>query len=463
MGNSEGKSLWGGRFESSTDETFKKFNRSFGFDARLFEADIEGSVGHCDGLVAAGVISGAEGALIKSALNELAKRAVADRSFLDDEDCEDVHSFIEKHLIASIGDVGRKVHTGRSRNDQVTTALRIWLRRELDAASEAVRKFQAALVESAERHRDAVIPGYTHLQRAQPILWAHWCLAYFEMLERDRERISDARKRVNIMPLGSGAISGSGFRVDRAGVASSLGFDGITRNSLDAVSDRDFVIEAASVAATAMMHLSRFAEDLIIYSSAEFGLIRLGDAISTGSSLMPQKKNPDALELIRGKSARVFGHHAALLTLMKGLPLAYNKDMQEDKEALFDTLDTLISSLEVSSIVLRNIDLDEDRAKNAATVGFLNATELADYLVRKGLPFRTAHDIVGGLVLKAIESECELSELSLETLKGFSDLITEDVYTSLDIRSALCAKDVAGGTAPSRVAEAIEDAKRRIL
>ncbi len=463
MGNSEGKGLWGGRFESSTDETFKKFNRSFGFDVRLFEADIEGSVGHCDGLVVAGVISEAEGALIKSALNELAKRAVADPSFLDDEDCEDVHSFIETHLIASIGDVGRKVHTGRSRNDQVTTALRIWLRRELDAASEAVRKFQAALVESAERHRDAVIPGYTHLQRAQPILWAHWCLAYFEMLERDRERISDARKRVNIMPLGSGAISGSGFRVDRAGVASSLGFDGITRNSLDAVSDRDFVIEAASVAATVMMHLSRFAEDLIIYSSAEFGLIRLGDAISTGSSLMPQKKNPDALELIRGKSARVFGHHAALLTLMKGLPLAYNKDMQEDKEALFDTLDTLISSLEVSSIVLRNIDLDEDRAKIAATVGFLNATELADYLVRKGLPFRTAHDIVGGLVLKAIESGCELSELSLETLKGFSDLITEDVYTSLDIRSALCAKDVAGGTAPSRVAEAIEDAKRRIL
>ncbi|MFM8439791.1 MAG: argininosuccinate lyase, partial [Acidobacteriota bacterium] len=330
MGNSEGKGLWGGRFESSTDETFKKFNRSFGFDVRLFEADIEGSVGHCDGLVVAGVISEAEGVLIKSALNELAKRAVADPSFLDDEDCEDVHSFIETHLIASIGDVGRKVHTGRSRNDQVTTALRIWLRRELDAASEAVRKFQAALVESAERHRDAVIPGYTHLQRAQPILWAHWCLAYFEMLERDRERISDARKRVNIMPLGSGAISGSGFRVDRAGVASSLGFDGITRNSLDAVSDRDFVIEATSVAATAMMHLSRFAEDLIIYSSAEFGLIRLGDAISTGSSLMPQKKNPDALELIRGKSSRVFGHHAALLTLMKGLPLAYNKDMQED-------------------------------------------------------------------------------------------------------------------------------------
>jgi len=463
MGKSEGKSLWGGRFESSTDETFKKFNRSFGFDVRLLEADIEGSVGHCDGLVAAGVISEAEGALIKSALNELAKRAVANPSLLEDEDCEDVHSFIEKHLIASIGDVGRKVHTGRSRNDQVTTALRLWLRRELDAASEAARKFQAALIESAERHRDAVIPGYTHLQRAQPILWAHWCLAYYEMLGRDRERISDARKRANIMPLGSGAISGSGFRVDRASVASSLGFDGVTRNSLDAVSDRDFVIETASVAATAMMHLSRFAEDLIIYSSAEFGLIRLGDAISTGSSLMPQKKNPDALELIRGKSARVFGHHTALLTLMKGLPLAYNKDMQEDKEALFDTLDTLISSLEVSSIVLRNLDLDEDRAKNAATVGFLNATELADYLVRKGLPFRTAHDIVGGLVLKAIESGCELSELSLETLNGFSDLITEDVYASLEIRSALCAKDVAGGTAPSRVAEAIEDAKRRIL
>src|SRR5256884_7898239 len=315
-----------------------------------------------------------------------------------------------------IGDLGRKLHTGRSRNDQVATDLRLWLREEIDKLAVALRSAQEALLDLAEANRDAVIPGYTHLQRAQPILFAHWCLAYFEMLARDRERLAEVRKRVNVLPLGSAALAGTSYPIDREAVARSLDFGSVSRNSLDAVSDRDFCVEFAGAASLIMMHLSRLAEDIILYSTTEFVFFELGDAVATGSSLMPQKKNPDSMELVRGKAGRVFGHLIALLTVMKGLPLAYNKDMQEDKEAIFDTVDTATNCLTVSATVLRNIRVNQSRARQAATRGNLNATELADYLVRKGMPFRQAHETVGRIVTLAVDRGCELGELPLAEL-----------------------------------------------
>jgi argininosuccinate lyase len=322
---------------------------------------------------------------------------------------------------------------------------------------------QAALIAAAERHQTAVIPGYTHLQRAQPVLWAHWCLAYFEMLERDRDRLADARKRINIMPLGSGALAGTGYPIDREAVASGLGFDGVSHNSLDGVSDRDFAMEFVGCTAFVMVHLSRLAEDLILYCSTEFGLVELSDAVSSGSSLMPQKKNPDALELLRGKSGRVFGHHAALLATMKGLPLAYNKDMQEDKEAVFDTVDTVDICLRVAAVVLDNLIVNETHARDAASTGYLNATELADHLVRKGVPFREAHDVVGKSVLYAIGQQKELHDLSLGELRRFSKKIDNDVFDALSLDKTLAAKDTIGGTSPKRVRQAIKDAKRSLI
>ena len=308
---------------------------------------------------------------------------------------EDVHSFVESRLIELVGDVGRKLHTGRSRNDQVATDFRLWLRSSIDDLNETIRDAQTSLLDFAEANRDVVIPGYTHLQRAQPVLLAHWCLAYFEMLTRDRERLSEARRRVNVMPLGSAALAGTSFPIDRERLATELGFEGVSRNSLDAVSDRDFCVEFLSACSLIMVHLSRLAEDIILYATSEFGLFELGDAIATGSSLMPQKKNPDSMELVRGKSGRVFGDLMALLTTLKGLPLAYNKDMQEDKEAVFDAFDTVSASLRVTATVLRNLGVNKERAAAAASSGYMNATELADYLVRKGMPFRDAHEIVG--------------------------------------------------------------------
>ncbi|HJZ70082.1 MAG TPA: argininosuccinate lyase, partial [Blastocatellia bacterium] len=347
--------LWGGRFKDQADAEFARFNASFAFDRRLIEADITGSLAHAEALAAAGILADDEARRIAWGLNEIMRRAREDRSFLDSRDAEDVHSFVEAELVATIGDVGYKLHTGRSRNDQVATDLRLFLRGEIDTIGEILRDVQRALIELAEANSDVVIPGYTHLQRAQPILFAHYLLAYYEMLKRDRGRFAEVRARVNRLPLGAGALAGTGFVLDREMVARRLGFDGLCENSIDAVSDRDFVIEFIGAAAITMMHLSRLAEDFIIYSTAEFGFVELSDVVSTGSSLMPQKKNPDSLELIRGKAGRVFGHHAAVLVTMKGLPLAYNKDMQEDKEALFDTIDTLGGSLRVMSTVLQNI------------------------------------------------------------------------------------------------------------
>ncbi|HSF22867.1 MAG TPA: argininosuccinate lyase, partial [Blastocatellia bacterium] len=357
--------LWGGRFTGQADAGFAEFNSSFAFDRRLIDADIEASLAHADALVAAGVLTEGEAGKIGEGLREINRRAREETGYLDSRDAEDVHSFVEAELVAAIGDAGYKLHTGRSRNDQVATDLRLFLRREIDDAAGLIRDLQRALLGLAEANQGTIIPGYTHLQRAQPILFAHYLLAYFEMLNRDRARLAETRKRVNQLPLGAGALAGTGFGIDREAVARRLRFEGLCRNSSDAVSDRDFVIEFIGAAAISMVHLSRLAEDLVIYSTSEFGFVELADAVSTGSSLMPQKKNPDSLELIRGKAGRVFGHHTAMLATMKGLPLAYNKDMQEDKEALFDTIDTLTGSLRVMTAVLGNIRVNGERAQAA--------------------------------------------------------------------------------------------------
>ena len=344
-------------------------------------------------------------------------------------------------LIELIGDAGRKLHAGRSRNDQVATAFRLWLRDEITEISVRARELQRALVDAAERQRNAVIPGYTHLQKAQPVLWAHWCLAYYEMLERDRERLAENRRRTNISPLGSAALTGTSYAIDRESVARELGFEGVTANSLDAVSDRDFAIEFVGACSLLMVHLSRLAEDVIIYCSNEFGFLELSDAVSTGSSIMPQKKNADAMELIRGKAGRIFGHHAALLATLKGLPLAYNKDLQEDKEAVFDTVDNVKMCLRVAAIVMENLSVNETRAREAAEQGYLNATELADYMVRKGVPFRTAHDIAGKIVLHAIGQGMELNDLGLDELRRFSNKIEPDIFPRSGPRAdAACQK-----------------------
>jgi argininosuccinate lyase len=455
----ESKNLWGGRFTGKADERFVEFNRSFGFDRRLFEADITASMAHCEGLRGAAVLTDAEAAQVRNGLQTILKRAERDAEYFDGLPAEDVHSFVESRLVQLIGDTGRKLHTGRSRNDQVATDLRLWLRATIDLTIEKLSDAQLALLDLAESHTDAVLPGYTHLQRAQPVLFAHWCLAYFEMLARDRERLAGSRKRVNVMPLGSAALAGTSYGIDREAVARELGFESVSRNSLDAVSDRDFCVEFTSACSLVMLHLSRLAEDIIIYSTVEFGFLELSDAVATGSSIMPQKKNPDSMELVRGKAGRVFGHLSGLLATLKGLPLAYNKDMQEDKEALFDAADTVNASLEVTATVLRNVRVRVERAREASSRGYMNATELADYLARKGMPFREAHDVVGRLVLRAIERGVELQDLAFDEMQTFSPLIEEDVYEALSLGQTLATKSQTGGTSPGRVAEAIAAAR----
>jgi argininosuccinate lyase len=454
------KNLWGGRFTKSPDKTFVEFNRSFDFDIRLFEADIRASIAHAEAIRDAGVLSKSEFEKISRGLQKLSKQAAASDTFFDDNNAEDVHSFIESKLVDVIGDAGKKLHTGRSRNDQVATAFRLWLRDRVDTIDDLLRNVQQALIDAADRYANAVMPGYTHLQRAQPVLWAHWCLAYFEMLVRDRERLADARKRLNVMPLGSAALAGTSFAVDREAVAKKLGFDGITKNSLDGVSDRDFAIEFTGVGSLIMVHLSRLAEDLILYCSTEFGFVELSDAVSSGSSLMPQKKNPDALELIRGKAGRVFGHNAGLFAMMKGLPLAYNKDMQEDKEAVFDTSDTIDICLRTAANVLNNLELNEETMRTAASTGYLNATELADYLVKKGVPFREAHEAVGKIILYAVKQGREIHKLTMDELRQFSNKIDPEVFKSLGLNATLAAKDVTGGTSSKRVKQALKAAKK---
>ena len=456
------RKLWGGRFKGEADPGFAEFNRSFGFDRRLFAVDVRASIAHCAGLAAAGVLNAEEANQITSALGQILERGLADNSYLNDPNTEDVHSFVEARLVEMLGDTGRKLHTGRSRNDQVATDLRLWLRDEIGRVNDSLRDAQSALVDFAVANQNVVLPGYTHLQRAQPVLLAHWCLAYFEMLARDRERLKDLSKRVNIMPLGSAALAGTSYPIDRATVAAALGFESISHNSLDAVSDRDFCLEFAGAAAMVMVHLSRLAEDVILYATTEFGFFELSDAIATGSSIMPQKKNPDSMELVRGKSGRVFGHLTSLLATMKGLPLAYNKDMQEDKEALFDTVDTVNACLSISATVLRNLRVNETRAFAASSHGYLNATELADYLARKGMPFREAHETVGRVVMHAIERDCELDGLSIDELKSFAPLIEADVFAALSVATTLSTKAQIGGTSPERVAAELESARMRL-
>ncbi len=444
--------MWGGRFTDKTDPSFAEFNRSFGFDRRLFEVDVIASIAYCQALEDAKVIGAEEGSQIRQALETILLAGCT-----DDAQVEDVHSYVEARLVDLIGATGRKLHTGRSRNDQVATDFRLWLRQAIDDLGAILRETQTALLDFAETNREIVIPGYTHLQRAQPVLVAHWSLAYFEMLARDRKRLVDTRRRVNVMPLGSAALAGTSFPIDREALAKSLGFDGVTRNSLDAVSDRDFCVEFLSACSLIMVHLSRLAEDIIIYATNEFGFFELGDAIATGSSLMPQKKNPDSMELVRGKTGRVFGDLLGLLTTLKGLPLAYNKDMQEDKEAVFDAFDTVSSCLVVSATVLRNITVNR-----VSLGGYMNATELADYLVKKGMPFRDAHETVGRVVIRAIELKTQIEEMSIEELKRFSATIEADVYDALSLERTLNSKSQIGGTARAVVNEALVKARREL-
>ncbi|MGB9781142.1 argininosuccinate lyase [Caldanaerobacter sp.] len=432
--------LWGGRFKKDLDKLMEDFNSSISFDIRLLKYDIVGSIAHAKGLYKAGVLTEDELNLIEKGLKEILDE-INVREIKNDED---VHSYVERLLTEKIGDVGRKLHTGRSRNDQVATDERLYLRDEIDEIKEDLIKLIDTLNEMAKTYKEAIMPGYTHLQRAQPVTFGHHLLAYVEMFKRDLSRLEDMVKRVNVMPLGSGALAGTTFDIDRKYVASLLGFDDITLNSIDGVSDRDFVIEFLSFASITMMHLSRFSEELILWSTKEFDFIEMDDRFSTGSSMMPQKKNPDAAELIRGKTGRVYGDLITILTVMKGLPLAYNKDMQEDKEALFDGIDTLKMSLKVFIEMIKTIKVKTDNMEKAAKYGYMNATDFADYLVSKGIPFRTAHEIAGKVVLYAIERNLAIEDLALEELKKFSDVIDEDVYEAIDLETTLKKKKTIG-------------------
>ena len=454
--------LWGGRFTQAADKRFKDFNDSLRFDYRLAEQDIEGSIGWSKALVSVNVLSVEEQQQLEVALNELLVEVRSNPQAILQDDAEDIHSWVESKLIDKVGNLGKKLHTGRSRNDQVALDIKMWCKAQVIELKRAVRDLQAKLVETAENTQDAVMPGYTHLQRAQPISFAHWCMAYVEMLERDYSRLTDAYLRMNSCPLGSGALAGTAYPIDREQLAKDLDFAFATRNSLDSVSDRDHIIELLSTASLSMAHLSRFAEDMIIFNSGEADFVELSDRVTSGSSLMPQKKNPDACELIRGKAGRVIGSLMGMLTTVKGLPLAYNKDMQEDKEGIFDALDTWHDCLTMAAFVLEDIKVNVERTREAALKGYSNATELADYLVAKGVPFRDSHHIVGETVVYAIKVHKGLEDLSVEEFCQFSDVVSEDVYEILSLQSCLDKRCAKGGVSPVRVAEAIAEAKTRI-
>lgn len=456
--NQQANKTWSGRFNEPVAELVKQYTASVGFDQRLAEYDIQGSLAHARMLGAQGIISLADVALIEQGLAAILQE-IRQGEFVWLLDLEDVHLNIEKRLTDKIGDAGKRLHTGRSRNDQVATDIRLWLRDMTDAAIRGIRQLQQSIVDLAEEHADTVMPGFTHLQVAQPVTFGHHLLAYFEMLQRDAERLADARKRINRLPLGAAALAGTSYPIDRERVARELGFDSVCENSLDAVSDRDFAIEFTAAAALLMTHLSRFSEELILWSSPRFGFIDIADRFCTGSSIMPQKKNPDVPELVRGKTGRVNGHLVALLTLMKSQPLAYNKDNQEDKEPLFDTVDTLLVTLEIYADMLRGIKVDKAAMRLAAAEGFATATDLADYLVKKGMPFRDAHEVVALAVRHGVEQGCDLSELSLEQLQQFSAMIEDDVYDVLTLEGSLASRNHRGGTAPAQVREALKRAK----
>jgi argininosuccinate lyase len=452
---------WAGRFTEPTDAFVEAFTASVGFDQRLYRHDIAGSRAHARMLTHVGVLTKDECEQILKGLDQV-EQEIESGQFQWSVSLEDVHMNVEARLTALIGDAGKKLHTGRSRNDQVATDIRLYLRDEIDAIQAELQRLQSALVDLAEREADAIMPGFTHLQVAQPVTFGHHMLAWFEMLVRDAGRLADCRKRVNVMPLGAAALAGTSYPIDREYTAKLLGFDGVTENSLDAVSDRDFAMEFCAAASVLMTHLSRFSEELILWASAQFDFVDIPDSFCTGSSIMPQKKNPDVPELVRGKVGRVNGHLISLLTLMKGQPLAYNKDNQEDKEPLFDVIDTLRGSLKVYADMMAALTIKRDNMEHAALQGFSTATDLADYLVRKGVPFRDAHEVVGKAVRLGVDTGRDLAEMELQELQQFSDAIGADVFEVLTLQGSVAARDHIGGTAPAQVRAAVARARKRI-
>lgn len=450
---------WSGRFDEPVSELVQRYTASVGFDRRLAEYDIQGSLAHARMLSGAGIIDAGDLAAIESGLG-LIRDEIRSGEFVWLLELEDVHLNIEKRLTTLIGDAGKRLHTARSRNDQVATDVRLYLRAAIDDIIGLIHGMQRALLDLAERHVDTVMPGFTHLQVAQPVVFGHHLMAYFEMLKRDVERLSDCRRRVNKLPLGAAALAGTSYPINRKAVAQQLGFDGVCENSLDAVSDRDFAIEFCAGAALIMTHLSRLSEELILWMNPSFGFIDLADRFCTGSSIMPQKKNPDVPELVRGKTGRVNGHLVALLTLMKGQPLAYNKDNQEDKEPLFDTVETLIDTLRIYADMLTGVRVNQEAMRNAAMRGYATATDLADYLTKKGLPFREAHEAVAQAVRFADKSSRDLSALSLPELQKFSRLIDSDIYAVLTLEGSINSRSHIGGTAPAQVRAAIRRARK---
>ena len=455
------KKLWGGRFNEPTDSLVETFSESVSFDARLYKHDIHGSIAHSQMLAKIGVLSCEEANLIKAGLENIQSQIEAG-DFVWSTELEDVHMNIEAQLSLAIGEVGKKLHTGRSRNDQVATDMRLYLREATDNCVILMHALQHQLLEFAEQEVDTILPGFTHLQVAQPISFAHHLLAWFEMLDRDVERLTDCRKRINLMPLGSAALAGTSFPLDRDYSCALLEFDAPSRNSLDAVSDRDFLIEFSAAASLIMIHLSRMCEEIILWASESYKFIEIGDAFCTGSSIMPQKKNPDIAELVRGKSGRVIGHLQSLLVLMKGQPLAYNRDNQEDKQPIFDTVDTLSRSLRVFTAMLPSITPNRENMRNAALQGHATATDLAEYLVRLDVPFRNAHEIVGSIVNFAIDNKLMLAELSLQQMQQFGSMIQDDVYQVLTLEGSINARNHFGGTAPKQVLAALSAARQRL-
>ncbi len=459
--------LWGGRFDPASggpDALFRAFNDSLAFDRRLLREDVEGSIAWAAAIRRAGVITEDERAKLEEALRGIVIEVQTNPSLVERAQDEDVHSFVERLLVERVGPLGKKLHTGRSRNDQVATDLRLWSARCIgESLLPALREARASLLRLAQREVESVLPGYTHLQRAQPVLWGHWALAYAEMLERDAERLAQARARARVSPLGSGALAGTAYAVDREQLARDLGFERASRNSLDAVSDRDFAVDIVNACVLCALHLSRLAEDLIIYSSGEFAFVEMSDKWSSGSSLMPQKKNPDALELIRGKAGRVVGAQAALNTVLKGLPLAYNKDLQEDKEPLFEATDSLALCLRALPGVLDGMTVNRENCRRAAEGGHANATDLADYLVEKGVPFREAHEVAGRVVRLALSRGVAIEKLPLDDIRALAPQAEGDLFPRLALDAIIAKRDVAGGTAPGRVRDQLREALARPL
>jgi argininosuccinate lyase len=454
--------MWSGRFRQPLDPDFERWQRSFSFDRRLLKYELAASSAHARALKAAGILSSDELIGILHGLRQIDEKAAASPAFLEDDEAEDVHHFVEKQLVTLIGDTGYKLHSGRSRNEQIATDLRLYVRATIDQLRHDLGELCGVLADRAEQTADAAMPAYTHLQRAEPVLIGHWLLAYVEMFLRDADRLADCRKRLNVCPLGSGAVAGATLSLDRALMANSLGFDGATANSIDATSDRDFALEFVNALSLVALHLSRWAEEMILFSSQEYSFLLLPEAYSTGSSAMPQKKNPDLLELVRGKSGRVLGNANALMVAVKGLPLAYNKDLQETQEPLFDASDTLLHMLPLAAGWMKAVEFNKERLHQAAQSGFMNAWAGATYLVKRGVASRLAHERIGKAVQLCVERGCELQDLPLDELQSLSPAFDQDFYESLKLAPVLAVHDVPGGTAPGRVRQAINVTRKRI-